>query len=196
MRALDSLQGPIYVGPGCIFRRTVLYSALPLPRATEHHGWFGRKKINMSLRNPKQSKKQEDKVSLPIIDLNDDDADIESLLLPKRFGDSTILAASIPVAEQKGRLLQDLQGRRTHGRPAGSLSLRREAFLPSLKQLVSYLASTRYGSLTEDVVIGYRMHNTGWRSVYCVTKRDAFQYSADQFNRQTSPSAPVGNGFC
>lgn len=31
-----------------------------------------------------------------------------------------------------------------------------------------------YGSVTEDVVTGYRMHNRGWRSVYCITKRDAF----------------------
>lgn len=35
-----------------------------------------------------------------------------------------------------------------------------------------------YGSVTEDVVTGYRMHNRGWRSIYCVTKRDAFRGSA------------------
>jgi 1,4-beta-D-xylan synthase len=35
-----------------------------------------------------------------------------------------------------------------------------------------------YGSVTEDVVTGYRMHNRGWRSIYCVTKRDAFRGTA------------------
>nr|CAD1845074.1 unnamed protein product [Ananas comosus var. bracteatus] len=36
-----------------------------------------------------------------------------------------------------------------------------------------------YGSVTEDVVTGYRMHNRGWRSVYCVTPgRDAFRGTA------------------
>lgn len=35
-----------------------------------------------------------------------------------------------------------------------------------------------YGSVTEDVVTGYRMHNRGWRSVYCITSRDAFLGSA------------------
>ncbi|KAC9404467.1 hypothetical protein E3N88_45891 [Mikania micrantha] len=35
-----------------------------------------------------------------------------------------------------------------------------------------------YGSVTEDVVTGYRMHNRGWRSIYCLTKRDAFRGSA------------------
>ncbi|EMS54438.1 Putative cellulose synthase-like protein D5 [Triticum urartu] len=29
-----------------------------------------------------------------------------------------------------------------------------------------------------DVVTGYRMHNRGWRSVYCITKRDAFRGTA------------------
>lgn len=32
--------------------------------------------------------------------------------------------------------------------------------------------------MTEDVVTGYRMHNRGWRSVYCITKRDAFRGTA------------------
>lgn len=35
-----------------------------------------------------------------------------------------------------------------------------------------------YGSVTEDVVTGYRMHNRGWRSIYCITKRDAFRGTA------------------
>ncbi|KAJ9171766.1 hypothetical protein P3X46_015084 [Hevea brasiliensis] len=86
MRALDGLQGPMYVGTGCIFRRTALYGFSP-PRTTEHHGWFGRKKIKLFLRKPKTTKKQEDEIALPINgEHNDDDADIESLLLPKRFG--------------------------------------------------------------------------------------------------------------
>ena len=142
----------------------------------------------MSSRDPKLSKKQ-DKVSLPINgDLNDDDADIESLVLPKRFGNSTILAASIPVAEYQGRLLQDLQGRGTHGRTAGSLALPREALdVSTVAEAISivscfYEDKTEwgkrvgwiYGSVTDEAVTGYRMHNRGWRSVYCVTKRDGF----------------------
>lgn len=127
MRALDGLQGPMYVGTGCIFRRTALYGFSP-PRATEHHGWFGRRKIKLFLRKSKAAKKEEDEIALPINeDYNDDDdADIESLLVPKRFGNSNSLAASIPVAEYQGRLLQDLQGKGKQGRPAGSLAVPRE----------------------------------------------------------------------
>nr|KYP50973.1 Cellulose synthase-like protein D5 [Cajanus cajan] len=141
MRALDGLQGPMYVGTGCIFRRTALYGFSP-PRATEHH--------------------------------------IESLLLPKRFGNSSSLAASIPVAEYQGRLLQDLQGKGTHGRPAGSLAVPREpldaATVAEAISVISCFYEDKtewgkrvgwiYGSVTEDVVTGYRMHNRGWRSVY------------------------------
>ncbi|XP_028781952.1 cellulose synthase-like protein D5 [Neltuma alba] len=192
MRALDGLQGPMYVGTGCIFRRTAIYGFSP-PRATEHHGWLGRKKIKLFLRKPKRSKKEEDEIALPINgDPNDDDADIESLLLPKRFGNSTTLAASIPVAEYQGRLLQDVQGRGTQGRPAGSLAVPREpldaATVAEAISVVSCFYEDKtewgkrvgwiYGSVTEDVVTGYRMHNRGWRSVYCVTKRDAFRGTA------------------
>ncbi|KAL5560954.1 hypothetical protein UlMin_030701 [Ulmus minor] len=195
MRALDGLQGPAYVGTGCIFRRTALYGFSP-PRATEHHGWFGRKKIKLFLRKSKKAtKKQEDEVVLPINgDHNeeDDDADIESLLLPRRFGNSTFLVASIPVAEYQGRLLQDVQGKGNQGRPAGSLSVPREpldaATVAEAVSVISCFYEDKtewgkrvgwiYGSVTEDVVTGYRMHNRGWRSIYCVTKRDAFRGTA------------------
>ncbi|GAU11266.1 hypothetical protein TSUD_342570 [Trifolium subterraneum] len=192
MRALDGLQGPMYVGTGCIFRRTALYGFSP-PRASEHHGWFGRRKIKLFLRKPKVSKKEEDEVCVPInCDHNDDDADIESLLLPKRFGNSTTLAASIPVAEFQGRLLQDSKGNGTQGRPAGSLAVPREPLdAATVAEAISVISCYYedktewgkrvgwiYGSVTEDVVTGYRMHNRGWRSVYCVTKRDAFRGTA------------------
>ncbi|KAJ7977620.1 Cellulose synthase [Quillaja saponaria] len=191
MRALDGLQGPMYVGTGCIFRRTALYGFSP-PRTTEHHGWFGKKKIKLFLRKPKVSKKEEDEIVLPNNDHNDDDADIESLLLPKRFGNSTSLAASIPVAEYQGRLLQELQGKGNQGRLAGSLAVPREPLdLATVAEAISVISCFYedktewgkrvgwiYGSVTEDVVTGYRMHNRGWRSVYCVTKRDAFRGTA------------------
>ncbi|XVE77565.1 hypothetical protein DITRI_Ditri13aG0073600 [Diplodiscus trichospermus] len=193
MRALDGLQGPMYVGTGCIFRRTALYGFSP-PRATEHHGWFGRRKIKLLLRKHKVTKKAVDETVLPINGEHndDDDADIEYLLHPKRFGNSTSLTASIPVAEYQGRLLQELQGKGNQGRPAGSLAVPREpldaATVAEAISVISCFYEDKtewgkrvgwiYGSVTEDVVTGYRMHNRGWRSVYCVTKRDAFRGTA------------------
>ncbi|KAL5098537.1 hypothetical protein RYX36_002864, partial [Vicia faba] len=44
------------------------------------------------------------------------------------FGNYTSLAASIPVEEYQGRLLQDSKGNRTQGRPTSSLIVPREPF--------------------------------------------------------------------
>lgn len=194
MRALDGLQGPMYVGTGCIFRRIALYGFSP-PRATEHHGFLGTRKLKFLLRRAKVTKKDEEgEMSVPVNmdDEDNEDLDIESLLLPKRFGNSTSLAASIPVAEFQGRLHQDLQGKADLGRPAGSLAVPREPLDASTVaeaiSVISCFYEDRtewgrrvgwiYGSVTEDVVTGYKMHNRGWRSVYCVTKRDAFRGTA------------------
>ncbi|XP_020598308.1 cellulose synthase-like protein D5 [Phalaenopsis equestris] len=189
MRAMDGLQGPMYVGTGCIFRRTALYGFSP-PRATEHRGWLGRRKIKLFLRKPTMGKKT-DRVEAENNEEEEDDDIESSSLLPKKFGNSAILTASIPVAEYQGRLLQDLSG--VHqGRPAGSLAVPREPLDAStVAEAISviscfYEEKTEwgrrvgwiYGSVTEDVVTGYRMHNRGWRSVYCVTKKDAFRGTA------------------
>nr|ACF82274.1 unknown [Zea mays] len=199
MRAMDGLQGPMYVGTGCVFRRTALYGFSP-PRATEHHGWLGRRKIKLLLRKPTMGKKtdrennSDKEMMLPPIE---DDAfqqldDIESsALLPRRFGSSATFVASIPVAEYQGRLLQDTPGAH-QGRPAGALAVPREPLdADTVAEAISVISCFYedktewgrrigwiYGSVTEDVVTGYRMHNRGWRSVYCVTRRDAFRGTA------------------
>ncbi|XP_057460848.1 cellulose synthase-like protein D5 [Actinidia eriantha] len=194
MRALDGLQGPMYVGTGCIFRRIALYGFSP-PRATEHHGWFGGRKIKFSLRRRRKAPKNEDndEMILPINhqDPNDDD-EFTKALIPQKFGNSTSLIDSIAVAEFGGRLLHELRGKDSQGRPAGSLAVQREPLDASaLAEAISvitcfYEDKTEwgkrvgwiYGSVTEDVVTGYRMHNRGWRSVYCVTRPDAFRGTA------------------
>ncbi|KAL7172063.1 hypothetical protein ACSBR2_031706 [Camellia fascicularis] len=194
MRALDGLQGPMYVGTGCIFRRIALYGFSP-PRATEHHGWLGRRKIKFCLlRRRKSAAKNEDndEMILPINEERNDEDEFTKALIPQRFGNSTSLIDSIAVAEFGGRLLHELRGKGSQGRPAGSLAVQREPLDASaLAEAISvvtcfYEDKTEwgkrvgwiYGSVTEDVVTGYRMHNRGWRSVYCVTKPDAFRGTA------------------
>jgi cellulose synthase/poly-beta-1,6-N-acetylglucosamine synthase-like glycosyltransferase len=99
-------------------------------------------------------------------------------------------SASIPVAQFQGRPLAD-QGVQ-NGRPAGALTVPREPLDASTVaeaiNVISCFYEDKtewggrvgwiYGSVTEDVVTGFRMHNRGWRSVYCVTKRDAFRGTA------------------
>ncbi|KAI9181185.1 hypothetical protein LWI28_012222 [Acer negundo] len=170
MRALDGVQGPFYVGTGCMFRRFALYGFDP-PNPN---------KISQSSNTEMQP-----------LGASDFDPDLDVNLLPKRFGNSTMLAESIPVAEFQGRPLADHPSV-PYGRPPGILRMPREPLDAStVAEAVSVISCWYedktewgdrvgwiYGSVTEDVVTGYRMHNRGWNSVYCVTKRDAFRGSA------------------
>lgn len=35
-----------------------------------------------------------------------------------------------------------------------------------------------YGSVTEDILTGFKMHCHGWRSIYCIPERPAFKVSS------------------
>ncbi|KAL4295619.1 hypothetical protein GQ457_12G001800 [Hibiscus cannabinus] len=181
MRALDGLQGPVYVGTGCMFRRYALYGFHP-PRANEYTGVFGQNKSPADNIQTKPMPGEEDAQPLNV----HPDLDV-----PKKFGDSTLFTESIPVAEYQGRPLADHISVK-NGRPPGALLTPRPPLdAPTVAEAVAVISCWYedntdwggkigwiYGSVTEDVVTGYRMHNRGWRSVYCVTKRDAFRGTA------------------
>ncbi|KAG6778243.1 hypothetical protein POTOM_018097 [Populus tomentosa] len=169
-KMIDFTDGPVYVGTGCMFRRFALYGF-----------------------DPPNTSKTEQKTEAETLPLRatDFDPDLDYNLLPKRFGNSTMLAESIPVAEFQGRPLADHPAVK-YGRPPGALRVSREPLdAATVAEAVSVISCWYedktewgdrvgwiYGSVTEDVVTGYRMHNRGWRSVYCITKRDAFRGSA------------------
>ncbi|CDY35551.1 BnaA05g16350D [Brassica napus] len=152
LRALDGIQGPMYVGTGCLFRRTALYGFDPP-------------------------------------DLPEDQFDVN--LIRKHFGSSSMLVSSVKVAEFQGKPLA-MGHSSIRGRPPGSLTCGREpldaAAVSEAVNVIScwYEDKTEwgisvgwvYGSVTEDVVTGFRMHEKGWRSFYCVTEPDAFRGSA------------------
>lgn len=188
MRALDGVQGPVYVGTGCLFRRTALYGFDP-PRSKEYHPGccsccFGRRKKSASVASAPEENR-----ALRMGDFDDEEMNLA--LFPKRFGNSSFLIDSIPVAEFQGRPLADHPAVK-NGRPPGALTIPRELLDAStVAEAISVISCWYedktewgnrvgwiYGSVTEDVVTGYRMHNRGWKSVYCVTKRDAFRGTA------------------
>ncbi|CAM8981382.1 unnamed protein product [Rhodiola kirilowii] len=170
MRALDGLQGPVYVGTGCMFRRFALYGFDPPQPERITSG---------------------STTESPALNPTDFDPDLDLNLLPKRFGNSTMLSDSILVAEFQGRPLADHPSIK-YGRPPGALRIPRDPLdATTVAESVSVISCWYedktewgnrvgwiYGSVTEDVVTGYRMHNRGWRSVYCITKRDSFRGSA------------------
>ncbi|XP_022989294.1 cellulose synthase-like protein D4 [Cucurbita maxima] len=172
MRALDGIQGPVYVGTGCMFRRFALYGFDP-PQPD------------------KMKQAKNDQPETQPLQPTDFDPDLDVNLLPKRFGNSTMLAESILVAEFQGRPIADHPAVK-YGRPPGALRVPRQPLdAATVAEAVSVISCWYedktewgdrvgwiYGSVTEDVVTGYRMHNRGWHSVYCITKRDAFRGSA------------------
>ncbi|XVF67098.1 hypothetical protein PTKIN_Ptkin10aG0093300 [Pterospermum kingtungense] len=172
MRALDGVQGPVYVGTGCMFRRFALYGFDPPD----------------SKRMIEEKEKESETQPLTTTDF---DPDLDVHLLPKRFGNSSLLAESIPICEYQGRPIADHPSIK-FGRPPGALRVPREPLnATTVAEAVAVIScwfedktewgdrvGWIYGSVTEDVVTGYRMHNRGWRSIYCITKRDSFRGSA------------------
>ncbi|KAL2342956.1 hypothetical protein Fmac_004241 [Flemingia macrophylla] len=195
MKGLDGIQGPIYVGTGCVFRRYALYGydapAKKKPPSKTCNCWpkwcclccGSRKKKNAN--NTKKEKKRKVKHSeaskqihaLENIEAgnegpnNEKSSNLTQTKLEKRFGQSPVFVAST--------LLEN--GGVPHG--ISPASLLKEAI-----QVIScgYEDKTEwgkevgwiYGSVTEDILTGFKMHCHGWRSVYCIPKRPAFKGSA------------------
>ncbi|KAH1065128.1 hypothetical protein J1N35_030115 [Gossypium stocksii] len=192
MKGLDGIQGPIYVGTGCVFRRQALYGYdAPVkkkpPRRTCNclPKWCccccccrSKRKNKKSKSIDKKNKEvPKHKHALENIEEGIEGIDNEkSALMPqikfeKKFGQSPVFIAST--------LMED------GGIPKGATtaSLLKEAI-----HVIScgYEDKTDwgkevgwiYGSVTEDILTGFKMHCHGWRSVYCIPKRPAFKGSA------------------
>lgn len=207
MKGLDGIQGPVYVGTGCVFNRQALYGYDPplsekRPKMTCDcwPSWCcccccggsrkskSKKKGGKSLLGKLYSKKKKIMGNKSfskkgVFDLEEIEEGLEgyeeleksSLMsqknFEKRFGQSPVFITST--------LMED------GGIPKGtnSASLIKEAI-----HVIScgYEEKTEwgkeigwiYGSVTEDILTGFKMHCRGWKSVYCVPKRAAFKGSA------------------
>ncbi|KAG9139407.1 hypothetical protein Leryth_017334 [Lithospermum erythrorhizon] len=195
MKGLDGIQGPIYVGTGCVFRRQALYG-FDAPKKKKPPGktcnclpnWCccctGTRKKSRKGKSKDAKKKTKGRelsthTHAPLDNIEEGIEGIEnekSALMPqikfeKKFGQSPVFIASTLLEEG--------------GVPSGtsSASLLKEAI-----HVIScgYEDKTDwgkevgwiYGSVTEDILTGFKMHCHGWRSVYCIPKRPAFKGSA------------------
>ncbi|GFY85642.1 cellulose synthase A2 [Actinidia rufa] len=178
MKGLDGIQGPIYVGTGCVFRRQALYG-YDAPVKKKAPGktcnclpkWCccccqSRKKNKKGKSKESKKKTKSREASTQIHALENIEEGIE-----EKFGQSPVFIAST--------LLED------GGVPPGatSASLLKEAIhviscgyedKSEWGKEVGWI----YGSVTEDILTGFKMHCHGWRSVYCMPKRPAFKGSA------------------
>ncbi|CAO2821115.1 unnamed protein product [Amaranthus hypochondriacus] len=122
MHALDGLQGPVYVGTGTMFRRFALYGFFPP--------------------NTKSNINKEKDTETQALNTSELDMELDVNLLPKRFGNSTMLSESIPIAEYQGRPLADHPAVK-YGRSPGALRVPREPLDSSIVaeavSVISYL---------------------------------------------------------
>ncbi|KAL5714911.1 cellulose synthase (UDP-forming) [Ranunculus cassubicifolius] len=193
MKGLDGLQGPIYVGTGCVFRRQALYG-FDAPSKKKSPGktcncwpkWCcclcSRSRKNRKMNPQKDRSKKQRGTSNQIHALESINEGVDGIvsesssLIPKiryekKYGQSPVFIASTLL--ENGGTLPD----------ASSASLLKEAI-----HVIScgYEDKTDwgkevgwiYGSVTEDILTGFKMHCHGWRSVYCIPKRPAFKGSA------------------
>ncbi|XP_057767804.1 cellulose synthase A catalytic subunit 7 [UDP-forming] [Salvia miltiorrhiza] len=166
MKGLDGIQGPVYVGTGCVFRRQALYGYDP-PKGRKRPKMvscdccpcFGRRK-----KLPHYSTDVENAAGF--------EDDLKSQMnFEKKFGQSSIFVTSTLMVEG--------------GVPPSSSPA---ALLKEAIHVIScgYEDKTEwglelgwiYGSITEDILTGFKMHCRGWRSIYCMPKRAAFKGSA------------------
>ncbi|KAM0943645.1 putative cellulose synthase (UDP-forming) chromatin regulator PHD family [Dioscorea sansibarensis] len=192
LRGLDGIQGPVYVGTGCVFNRTALYGYEPPIRKKVKKNFLSSLCGGSRKKSSKSSKKSSDKKksskhmdnTVPIFNLEDIEEGVEgagfddekSLLmsqmsLEKRFGQSTVFVASTLM--ENGGVPQ---------------SATPESLLKEAIHVIScgYEDKTEwgseigwiYGSVTEDILTGFKMHARGWRSIYCMPERPAFKGSA------------------
>ncbi|EPS71230.1 hypothetical protein M569_03522 [Genlisea aurea] len=193
MKGLDGLQGPIYVGTGCVFRRQALYGYDAPPKKKSPSKtcnclpkWLcccccaARKKNRKGKKESKKSKHREASKQIHALETIEEGPEeskagarppLSQEKLEKRFGQSPVFVSSTLL--ENGGVHKGI----------GSTTLLKEAI-----HVIScgYEDKTEwgkevgwiYGSVTEDILTGFKMHCHGWRSVYCMPKRPAFKGSA------------------
>ncbi|KVI07256.1 Cellulose synthase, partial [Cynara cardunculus var. scolymus] len=198
MKGLDGIQGPIYVGTGCVFRRQALYG-YDAPVKKKAPGktcnclpkWFcccfGSSKKKSKGKSTRKSKKVKE-ASTQIHALENIEEGIEGIdsektsLMPqikfeKKFGQSPVFIAStlledggVPPGATSASLLKEA----IHVISCGYEDKTEWGKEVKIQTKVGWI----YGSVTEDILTGFKMHCHGWRSVYCIPKRPAFKGSA------------------
>ncbi|KAK9904506.1 hypothetical protein M0R45_000651 [Rubus argutus] len=165
MKGLDGIQGPIYVGTGCVFRRQALYGydapASKKPPSRTCNCWpkwccacvVGQERIKMqSQRKKKRRNRNRGKHQSRYMHLKILKRELRSQL-PINHPDvspASLLREAIQV------ISCGYEDKTEWGKEVGWI----------------------YGSVTEDILTGFKMHCHGWRSVYCIPKLPAFKGSA------------------
>ncbi|XP_057860210.2 cellulose synthase A catalytic subunit 4 [UDP-forming] isoform X2 [Cryptomeria japonica] len=174
LKGLDGIQGPMYLGTACVFRRQSLYGyAPPLISQKSSQSWrpwlFGRSKDT--------DRESPDTISNEMLTDTESFYQYESetaqLLGPFQNLEASLGQSPVFIAST----LMDDGGLPDTTDPS---SLIREAIHVIT---CTYEEKTQwgkeigwiYGSVTDNVLTGMKMHARGWQSIYCVPSRPAFK---------------------
>ncbi|RVW51179.1 putative cellulose synthase A catalytic subunit 6 [Vitis vinifera] len=156
MKGLDGIQGPIYVGTGCVFRRQALYG-------------YDAPKTKKPPTRTATAGQNDAGGHVPVCALEGIEEGIEEA--GKEVWTVSCICCLYAAREW------------WHTKSASPASLLKEAI-----HVIScgYEDKTEwgkevgwiYGSVTEDILTGFKMHCHGWRSIYCIPSRPAFKGSA------------------
>jgi cellulose synthase/poly-beta-1,6-N-acetylglucosamine synthase-like glycosyltransferase len=167
LRALDGMQGPIYVGTGCLFRRITVYAfdpprinvggpCFPLLGGLFPKTKYERPSTEMTIAAPVPAKGKHGFLPLP----------------KKTYGKSEEFVDSIPRASYPSPYAAAEGIVTDEATMAAAVSVTAAAF--EKKTGWGKEIGWVYDTVTEDVVTGYRMHIKGWRSRYCSIYPHAF----------------------
>ncbi|CAL0334715.1 unnamed protein product [Lupinus luteus] len=182
MKGLDGIQGPVYVGTGCVFNRQALYGYSPpsmpnLPRSSSCCCCPSKKPSKDVSELYKDAKREElDAAIFNLREIDNYDEYERSMLISqmsfeKTFGLSTVFIEStlmenggVPESANPSMLIKEA---------IHVISCAYEEKTEWGKEI-----GWIYGSVTEDILTGFKMQCRGWRSIYCMPLRPAFKGSA------------------
>ncbi|PKA56848.1 Cellulose synthase A catalytic subunit 8 [UDP-forming] [Apostasia shenzhenica] len=189
MKGLDGIQGPVYVGTGCVFNRQALYGygppSLPVLPKSSFCSWCcscccccSSKKDSRDKNEIYKDSRRED-LNAAIFNLREIDNydDYERSLLmsqmsfEKSFGLSAVFIEST---------LMEYGGVPESVNPSALINEAIHVISCGYEEKTEWGKEIGwiYGSVTEDILTGFKMHCRGWRSIYCMPLRPAFKGSA------------------
>ncbi|KAK7302969.1 hypothetical protein RJT34_13866 [Clitoria ternatea] len=182
MKGLDGIQGPVYVGTGCVFNRQALYGYSPpsMPSLPKSRGCCccpSKKPVKDVSELYRDAKREElDAAIFNLREIENYDEYERSMLISqmsfeKTFGLSTVFIESTLM--ESGGLPESADPSMLIKEAIHVISCGYEEKTEWGKEI-----GWIYGSVTEDILTGFKMQCRGWRSIYCMPLRPAFKGSA------------------
>ncbi|XP_020105544.1 cellulose synthase A catalytic subunit 4 [UDP-forming] [Ananas comosus] len=190
MKGLDGIQGPVYVGTGCVFNRQALYGygppSLPAVPKSSFCSWCcscccccgGSKKVQKDQNDIYRESRRED-LDAAIFNLREIDNYDEyerSMLISQASFEKTFGLSSVFIEST----LMENGGMPESANPATLINEAIHVISCGYEEKTEWGKEIGwiYGSVTEDILTGFKMHCRGWRSIYCMPTRPAFKGSA------------------